>query len=147
MHTTISLLSPPPSSFLPMTLLTLSILTDLEWKVTYVGSATKTKDQVLDEILVGPVPVGVNKFVLQADPSNPIATPRKYWASRGLGHVLVQERDSSASGITSITNIHWPWRKVCRHRRIHLEHDGGATTNFGRQAAGDQVSHSVGCQR
>jgi histone chaperone ASF1 len=26
-----------------------------------------THDQVLDEILVGPVPVGVNKFVLQAD--------------------------------------------------------------------------------
>lgn len=27
-----------------------------------------SKDQVLDEILVGPVPVGTNKFVLQADP-------------------------------------------------------------------------------
>ena len=26
------------------------------------------QDQVLDEILVGPVPVGINKFVLQADP-------------------------------------------------------------------------------
>eukprot|EP00523_Entomoneis_sp_CCMP467_P013897 CAMPEP_0168796524 /NCGR_PEP_ID=MMETSP0725-20121227/16808_1 /TAXON_ID=265536 /ORGANISM="Amphiprora sp., Strain CCMP467" /LENGTH=207 /DNA_ID=CAMNT_0008847659 /DNA_START=273 /DNA_END=896 /DNA_ORIENTATION=+ len=32
---------------------------DLEWKVLYVGSAhDATKDQVLDEILVGPVPVG-----------------------------------------------------------------------------------------
>jgi histone chaperone ASF1 len=42
---------------------------DLEWKVLYVGSAEDTShDQVLDEILVGPVPVGVNKFVLQADP-------------------------------------------------------------------------------
>jgi histone chaperone ASF1 len=41
---------------------------DLEWKVLYVGSAEDTShDQVLDEILVGPVPVGVNKFVLQAD--------------------------------------------------------------------------------
>lgn len=41
---------------------------DLEWKVLYVGSAQDaTRDQVLDEILVGPVPVGVNKFVLQAD--------------------------------------------------------------------------------
>ena len=41
---------------------------DLEWKVLYVGSAQdSSKDQVLDEILVGPVPVGVNKFVLQAD--------------------------------------------------------------------------------
>lgn len=32
------------------------------------GSAHDShKDQVLDEILVGPVPVGMNKFVLQAD--------------------------------------------------------------------------------
>lgn len=45
---------------------------DLEWKVTYVGSATDyQKDQILDEILVGPVPVGTNKFVLQADPPDP----------------------------------------------------------------------------
>lgn len=42
--------------------------TDLEWKVLYVGSAHDShQDQVLDEILVGPVPVGMNKFVLQAD--------------------------------------------------------------------------------
>ena len=49
---------------------------DLEWKVIYVGSAHDTsQDQVLDEILVGPVPVGVNKFVLQADAPNPAALP------------------------------------------------------------------------
>jgi histone chaperone ASF1 len=37
-----------------------------------VGSAHDAgQDQVLDEILVGPVPVGLNKFVLQADPPNP----------------------------------------------------------------------------
>ena len=30
---------------------------------------------MLDEILVGPVPVGVNKFVLQADAPNPAALP------------------------------------------------------------------------
>lgn len=42
---------------------------DLEWKVLYVGSAEDTThDQVLDEILVGPIPVGINKFVLEADP-------------------------------------------------------------------------------
>jgi hypothetical protein len=41
---------------------------DLEWKVVYVGSAEDTtQDQTLDEVMVGPVPVGVNKFVLQAD--------------------------------------------------------------------------------
>jgi histone chaperone ASF1 len=51
-------------------------LADLEWKVIYVGSAhDTTQDQVLDEILVGPVPVGVNKFVLQADAPNPAQLP------------------------------------------------------------------------
>jgi histone chaperone ASF1 len=41
---------------------------DLEWKVIYVGKAEDSKsDIVLDEILVGPVPVGMNKFLLQAD--------------------------------------------------------------------------------
>ena len=42
----------------------------------YVGSAHDTsKDQTLDEILVGPIPVGVNKFVLQADPPDPTQLP------------------------------------------------------------------------
>ncbi|KAL9084179.1 MAG: hypothetical protein Q9159_005368 [Coniocarpon cinnabarinum] len=41
---------------------------DLEWKVTYVGSATSSEhDQVLDTLLVGPVPVGVNKFVFETE--------------------------------------------------------------------------------
>ncbi|PQE24916.1 putative ASF1-anti-silencing protein [Rutstroemia sp. NJR-2017a WRK4] len=52
---------------------------DLEWKLTYVGSATsysgyKTNDsfsdehdQELDSLLVGPIPVGVNKFLFEAD--------------------------------------------------------------------------------
>ncbi|KAL7578805.1 hypothetical protein ACA910_016026 [Epithemia clementina (nom. ined.)] len=49
---------------------------DLEWKVLYVGSAhDAAKDQVLDEILVGPVPVGINKFVLQADAPSPQQLP------------------------------------------------------------------------
>jgi histone chaperone ASF1 len=42
---------------------------DLEWKVIYVGSAENEQyDQVLDSIMVGPVPIGVNKFVYQVDP-------------------------------------------------------------------------------
>ncbi|OCK78564.1 histone deposition protein Asf1 [Lepidopterella palustris CBS 459.81] len=44
---------------------------DLEWKLTYVGSATSSEyDQELDSLLVGPIPVGVNKFVFEADPPN-----------------------------------------------------------------------------
>lgn len=39
---------------------------DLEWKVTYVGSAeSEQHDQVLDSILVGPVQKGKSVFVFQ----------------------------------------------------------------------------------
>ncbi|KAJ2876109.1 Histone chaperone asf1 [Coemansia aciculifera] len=41
---------------------------DLEFKLVYVSSAENTTmDQELDSILVGPVPVGVNKFLFEAD--------------------------------------------------------------------------------
>lgn len=41
---------------------------DLEWKLTYVGSATSSEhDQELDSLLVGPIPVGINKFIFEAD--------------------------------------------------------------------------------
>jgi len=49
---------------------------DLEWKLTYVGSSKSLDhDQELDSILVGPVPVGVNKFLFQADPPSPELIP------------------------------------------------------------------------
>lgn len=42
---------------------------DLEWKLTYVGSADSEKyDQVLDTVFVGPVAPGQYRFVFQADP-------------------------------------------------------------------------------
>ena len=37
---------------------------DLEWKIIYVGSADNVDhDQVLDSVLVGPVPIGKHRFV------------------------------------------------------------------------------------
>eukprot|EP01108_Squamamoeba_japonica_P002410 TRINITY_DN2144_c0_g1_i1.p2 TRINITY_DN2144_c0_g1~~TRINITY_DN2144_c0_g1_i1.p2 ORF type:complete len:236 (-),score=123.88 TRINITY_DN2144_c0_g1_i1:12-719(-) len=40
---------------------------DLEWKIVYIGSAeSEAYDQVLDDILVGPVSAGTKKFVFQA---------------------------------------------------------------------------------
>ncbi|TGZ83783.1 histone deposition protein Asf1 [Ascodesmis nigricans] len=48
-----------------------SLQKDLEWKLTYVGSATSSDhDQELDSLLVGPIPTGVNKFIFEADPPN-----------------------------------------------------------------------------
>lgn len=39
---------------------------DLEWKLIYVGSASDEKyDQLLDSVLVGPVPAGKHMFVFQ----------------------------------------------------------------------------------
>ncbi|MEE6508562.1 hypothetical protein FKM82_021922 [Ascaphus truei] len=44
---------------------------DLEWKIIYVGSAESEEyDQVLDSVLVGPVPAGRHMFVFQADGPN-----------------------------------------------------------------------------
>ncbi|CBN75153.1 conserved unknown protein [Ectocarpus siliculosus] len=49
---------------------------DLEWKVIYVGSAEDTQyDQVLEEVDVGPIPIGVNKFVLTAESPDPATIP------------------------------------------------------------------------
>lgn len=49
---------------------------DLEWKLTYVGSATSDNyDQELDSLLVGPIPVGVNKFIFEAEPPNTARIP------------------------------------------------------------------------
>lgn len=50
---------------------------DLEWKLTYVGSAEDdAHDQVLDTVLVGPVGVGSYKFVFQADPPDVSKIPQ-----------------------------------------------------------------------
>jgi histone chaperone ASF1 len=44
----------------------------LEWKITYVGNAEDSSlDQVLEEVMVGPVNVGVHRFVLESPPPNP----------------------------------------------------------------------------
>ncbi|KAJ9173031.1 hypothetical protein P3X46_016207 [Hevea brasiliensis] len=46
---------------------------DLEWKLIYVGSAEdETYDQLLESVLVGPINVGNYRFVLQADPPDPL---------------------------------------------------------------------------
>ena len=41
-------------------------VTDLEWKMIYVGSAESEEfDQVLDTIYVGPIPEGRHMFIFQ----------------------------------------------------------------------------------
>lgn len=50
--------------------------TDLEWKITYVGSAESEKyDQVLDSVLVGPVAPGQYRFVFQVWQASLLSVP------------------------------------------------------------------------
>jgi hypothetical protein len=66
--------SPLPSS--PLLTPSHTLLADLEWKVVYVGSATSPKyDQELDSVLVGPVPLGTSRFVLDVPPPDPKKIP------------------------------------------------------------------------
>lgn len=49
---------------------------DLEWKMIYVGSAESEQyDQEIESVLVGPVEIGVNRFVFQGDPPDPSRIP------------------------------------------------------------------------
>ncbi|GAA5889668.1 hypothetical protein JCM16303_003050 [Sporobolomyces ruberrimus] len=49
---------------------------DLEWKLTYVGSAeSESFDQELDTCMVGPVPVGINSFEFEAAAPSPDRIP------------------------------------------------------------------------
>ncbi|KAJ1530144.1 Histone chaperone asf1 [Nowakowskiella sp. JEL0078] len=51
---------------------------DLEFKVIYVGSAEKSDfDQELESVLVGPVPLGDNQFILTTEPPNPENIPKE----------------------------------------------------------------------
>ncbi|XP_025077641.1 histone chaperone asf1b-B-like [Pomacea canaliculata] len=49
---------------------------DLEWKIIYVGSAESMEcDQILDTILVGPVPGGSHMFMFEAGPPDTSSIP------------------------------------------------------------------------
>eukprot|EP01084_Bolivina_argentea_P071447 129892_1 len=51
---------------------------ELEWKLVYVGCAdNESKDQKLDEILVGPVRIGKNRFHFEAPPPDPTIIPKE----------------------------------------------------------------------
>lgn len=51
---------------------------DLEWKLVYVGSADSEEyDQVLENVFVGPLNIGINQFTFQAPAPNPDKIPTK----------------------------------------------------------------------
>jgi len=63
-----------------------SLQDDLEFKLVYVGSAeSKDNDQVLDSVLVGPMPEGRHRFVFEA----PAPDPKKIPAQEAVGVTVV----------------------------------------------------------
>jgi histone chaperone ASF1 len=62
---------------------------DLEWSVTYVGSASSEKlDQILDCVSIGPVAAGLNSFVFEVPSPNTDKIPKDEWL--GLSVILVE---------------------------------------------------------
>ena len=57
---------------------------DLDWSVTYVGSAVKDFDQRLDTVSVGPISVGMSRFLLET----PGPDPKKIPADDVLGATI-----------------------------------------------------------
>ena len=51
---------------------------EIEWKVIYVGSAENSSfDQILEEVEVGPIPLGINKFILETEAPDPSLIPER----------------------------------------------------------------------
>ncbi|TPX38501.1 hypothetical protein SeMB42_g06703 [Synchytrium endobioticum] len=79
----VSVLSNPATFFDPFRFeITFEVLEelkdDVEFKLVYVGSADdEAYDQALETLAVGPVPVGVSKFVFEADPPNAELLPQE----------------------------------------------------------------------
>lgn len=81
---------------------------DLEFKVIYVGSPESEKhDQVLESVMVGPVPVGVNKFVLQADPPNSALIPEKDLLEVTIVFLTVSYRDREFIRVGYYVSTHY----------------------------------------
>lgn len=71
--------------------LTPHILTDLEWKIIYVGSAESEEfDQILDSVLVGPVPAGRHMFIFQVRETRPEASAPRILLFCPKAHGVVQ---------------------------------------------------------
>lgn len=64
----------------------LSSSTDIDWKLTYVGSAQSNQyDIELEEVSVGPVPHGINKFMF----TSPAPPPEKIPTDEILGVTVI----------------------------------------------------------
>eukprot|EP00043_Microstomoeca_roanoka_P003115 m.42395 g.42395 ORF g.42395 m.42395 type:complete len:180 (-) comp11918_c0_seq1:23-562(-) len=81
---------------------------DTEWKLIYVGSAeSEDHDQVLDEVLVGPVNLGANNFFFEADAPNPDLIPIN--ELRGVTAIILtcSYREQEFVRIGYYVNIHY----------------------------------------
>jgi hypothetical protein len=90
---------------------------ELEWKLTYVGSADDNKyDQELESVLVGPVVVGKNKFLFEAPGPDGSRIPNKDLLEVTVVLLTALYKDK----VTLILNAHAHGGTVNNSLRIHL---------------------------
>jgi len=89
----------PPRQRLTLPPRPLLTTADLEWKLTYVGSAESDSfDQELDTCMVGPVPVGVNSFEFEVSSTSVMLCARR---ERGTSQADWAARTQAAAPLPS----------------------------------------------
>ncbi|ORZ35268.1 histone chaperone, partial [Catenaria anguillulae PL171] len=82
---------------------------DLEFKVIYVSSpSNKAKDQVLEQVSVGPIPLGINRFTLEAPAPNPALIPTSDLLGCTVVSLQVSYMDCEFVRIGYLVNIEHP---------------------------------------
>lgn len=113
---------------------------DLEFKVIYVGSAnSESHDQVLDSILVGPIPVGVNKFVFQVDPPDPSRIPREDVLGVTVALITCSYKDQEfvrigyyvSNSLSSMEGVTWTETAYGDYRGDASDNNGKGSTSEG----------------
>ena len=97
---------------------------DIEWKITYVGSAEDSRhDQVLDSVLVGPIRYGPYRFVFQADAPNPSLIPEGDLVGVTVVLLTCSYKDKEFLRVGYYVNVDYTDEELCldppEHPLIH----------------------------
>lgn len=114
---------------------------DLEWKMTYVGDYRSTEgDQVLDDVLVGPITQGTHKFCFQVGGPASLLFVGKCAQSGDYSGRLPAGRDSDSHHLLlPQSRIHPHWILYFEYVRWKLE---GLFSNSTRDPCRQAQSHS-----
>jgi len=98
---------------------------DIEWKITYVGSAEDSRhDQVLDSVMVGPIRYGPYRFVFQADAPNPALIPEGDLVGVTVVLLTCSYKDKEFLRVGYYVNVDYTDEELCldppEHPLVHL---------------------------